>query len=439
MPLISYEAVRHLQQHEATATSLRDRYHHLATWCQRLSADTFEEIKVACEQLAAAYLPDLSDESLARIERLTGFLGFERRDPRKAIVHERHVIETNIARIRADERYQNRELLAGPHGTLRQKLAEAEEMLAPFQADCDRFETQLGFLELVNNGYDTPDYQVRWWQAGYWQNWATGDRICAALGMKDFGDDVLPAYRKAAEPRDFWRNERNSIQASIDEVHSLVQQHDHAVARLRDLPAAYLAQAQQLLAEHLQHADTALLDEWLAVDPVPDRAIRMALRRVAGLTAKRAILQELHGEGLPALVANIEQRRQKYARKALKLSRPKHSGSWVDDRQLDLAFTDKAQRMAASQGKLERQIQRLIAADNYADFDLANDSNLWWYHFTGTRPPRMAPQLRAWYDRHPDIYVITDHHDYHDHDDHAAEAIAMAAASRELDDVGYLS
>ena len=44
-----------------------------------------------------------------------------------------------------------------------------------------------------------------------------------------------------------------------------------------------------------------------------------------------------------------------------------------------------------------------MAADNYADFDLRNDSSLWWMHFLGAPPPRLAPHLYGYYQTRPTI------------------------------------
>ena len=122
------------------------------------------------------------------------------------MAQEKKVLQAQLAQLDADSRYQRRETLVGPAGTLQQELEASREALEPpLQTACDRFESQLEFTDLLEVGYDTPSFKEHWWNAGYWHHWAVGDRICKALGMKHFGDDVIPAYKAVAEPRDTMR------------------------------------------------------------------------------------------------------------------------------------------------------------------------------------------------------------------------------------------
>src|SRR5258705_12208210 len=58
-----------------------------------------KELDEAKRELAAVYLPALTDEAFARAARLTGFQGFDRRDPRAALAHERKVLQATLAKI----------------------------------------------------------------------------------------------------------------------------------------------------------------------------------------------------------------------------------------------------------------------------------------------------------------------------------------------------
>lgn len=392
------------------------------------------ELRAAVRELAAIYLPSLSDSALVRAAQLTGFQGFTRRDPRVAQSQERKVLVASLQQIERDDRYVRRDLLVGPSGTLTQELEAAREALAPLQAECDRFESQEGFLELVAVGYDTPAFKEHWWQASYWRHWAAGDRICKALRMNDFGDDVLPAYRKYAEPRDVLRADVNRIEAEIDAIHRLVQEHDRAQDRLAHLDEIYLEQAQDFLGEHLAHADVGLLEQWIANEPEA-RAVQQALRRVAGVQAKRKMLAEIANHGVPQVIKRLEERRTKAAAKMTKFSRPKHLYSSFDDRMLDRDYEQKIQALAAQHKKLERRIDALVLARDYERFDLRNDSELWWWYFFEGPPPRYyAPGLWDYYQRRPDASVIIDQSV--DLDEPAA---ARAFASGGLEDGAYLS
>src|SRR5262245_16334067 len=94
------------------------------------------ELAAARRELASVYLKSLELESIEFGAQLTGFQGFLRRDPRVAREQERKVLQSNVAKMEADERYQQRDVLAGPSGTLTQELDQNKETLAPLQVEC---------------------------------------------------------------------------------------------------------------------------------------------------------------------------------------------------------------------------------------------------------------------------------------------------------------
>lgn len=392
-------------------------------------------------ETAQAYLPVLTEEQLQRVQHLTGFLGFERRDPIKAMAHERVVLQSTVARIEADQRYVDRELLAGPDGTLSTKLVQTGEHLAPFVAECQKYEQHDGFIELVHVKYDTPEFDEKWWQATYWKHWAAGDRICEAMGVGDFGDDLLPLYLKAAEHRAFWQNEYNALQQQIAVVHQLTKNHDDALARIPRLPQLYLEQSQAFLGEYLEEADGSLLEKWLSERAEgPDRPIIASLRKLAGLKAKQRYLVELQTEGINLAIDQMRQRAWKFARKTEKYLRPKHYWRNVSDRELDRKFAQKYEKYKERPAKLRKLVDRIYVYDDYDRFDLSNDPALWWFEMTNKKPPRQWTNTRRWYDRRPNFEIERDEWADDGADDGpVATGVAVAAASRELDEVGYLS
>lgn len=411
----------------AIYTQLQDRLY--------TSRDQLEQRAAGARlELARAYLPELSAPAIQRAERLTGFRGFSRRDPLAAMARELAVLQKTIVRIEADERYRKRKSLVGPHGSITRKLEEARSMLEPWEHECARFESLEGFLELVEVGYDTPEYESQWWRGSYWKRWAAGDRICEALGLDDFGDDVLPAYRKVVEPRDRWRGQIAEIEVAVEAIHRMVQERDQAEARAPRLPELYLARSQELLAEFLAGADLALLDEWLKAEGgEPDRAVQMGLRKAAGMAAKIDFLSELAGEGIEPLKDQLAERQRKYDRKISKYSRSKYAYTQFDEVHMDRKFEAKYQKLKGRRDALERVVDKMLRYESYERFDLSNDPELWWREFTGGRPPRQLPKLRGWYDRHPDARPLRAHTG-------DGEAAAEAAAAFQVaDDLGYLS
>jgi hypothetical protein len=396
------------------------------------------QVTSARRELAAIYLPALTDEAFERAQRLTGFQGFVRRDPRIAVAQERKVLQAQVGKLESDERYQRRDTLVGPAGTLQQELDSSKEALAPLQAECDRFESQVDFLELVQVGYDTHEFKEHWWNAGYWKHWSAGDRICKALGMKDFGDDVLPAYRKYAEPRDVMRGDVERLEKEIDAVHALVQEHDKIADRLAHLDEIYLQSAQDFLGEHLAAADAALLEQWAANEP-DARAVQMALRKLAGAQAKQKFVGEIAKQGVPQMISTLKEREQKAIYKAGKFSRPKYMYSSFPANTVDTGFDQKMQGMQAQQDKLRRRLDTLVAAQSYERFQLGNDPELWWWYFLESPPPRYyMPGLFGYYQRRPDVVVMMDDIDLleRERDDAAARAFVAADAAEQG---GYLS
>lgn len=438
--MIGSEAASFYESRQREAMELIGAYESLNAHVQARLNGVAQDIGVARFELARAYLPALSDEAIARAADLTGFLGFERRDPRKAMHHERHVLESAVSRVEADERYRDRELLAGPDGTLTSKLVEVEDMLAPWAAECNKYEVHDGFLDLIRAGYDTPEFEGKWWQSSYWKQWAAGDRICKALGVDDFGDDIVPVYTRAAGQRDFWLREKQALLDQITEVHELVRTRDQAVARIPRLPALYLQQSQSYLAEYLEQADAGLLEKWLSEKSADDRPTIMALRKLAGLKAKHGYLYELQQHGLHTAIEQLRQRAWKFANKSQKYLRSKHYWRTIPDREIDHKFVHKLPKYRERPTKLRKLVDRMYAYDDYARFDLSNDPALWWFEMTGKKPPRQWATTRRWYDRRPTFHIARD-----DFDDDVAPApavsqsVAVATAARELDEVGYLS
>ncbi|MCB9744906.1 MAG: hypothetical protein H6741_31655 [Alphaproteobacteria bacterium] len=433
MSYSSYEIVQHHNQNEQQAAELARRWLEVAEQLQRHLAELEPELLAARLELARVYLPVLSVDALAEAERLTGFRGFSRRSPLEAMAHEAHVLASTIRQIEADERYQRRRYLVGPHGEYSRALQETQELLAPWEEECQRFEDLEGFDELVEVCYDTPEFLVGFFEARYWRLWAAGDAVCEALGMKDFGDDVLPAYRKVRLERERWRLQLNAAQAKVDEVHDLVQRRDRAEARLPRLPELYLAQCHQVLVEYIEHADLPLLGEWLQRDAPERRDLLMALRRVAGLSAKQRFLQEMLEEGVQPALQDMQQRRAKYARKSAKALRK--GNRTYTDRDLDQGFGAKRDKYFAHARQTSRLATRMMEHEDYGAFDLDNDPELWWLEFTGAKPPRTAPGLRRWWDRQSAKPRVR--YDRDDERRQQAQAVAKAR-SRGFQDEGEL-
>lgn len=360
------------------------------------------ERRQVCTALAAVYLPELSPEALADAEARTGFRGFRQRKPLDAMEREAKKLQARVVGLEADEKWKRREALVGPHGTYTRALAEAKDMLDPWERDCQRFEQLDGFLELVEVGYDTPGFEERWWQPAYWRHWALGDKICAALGMDDFGDDVLPAYEVARAPRDKWKAEVTRIEANVHGVHAHAQERDRTAWRLENLATIYLEECRSVLADHIERADVPLLATWAG----DDRGVLVHLKRLSGLGAKRDILDEMRGQWVKPARDMADATRARFVVKAQKLARPK---KWNVPVVVPATFEEKLQQRVARREKARAYVRRVVRYDDYDRFDLSQPPETWWLHMNDNRRPGVfTPRLRTWYDRHPDVVVVTD-------------------------------
>jgi hypothetical protein len=169
----------------------------------------------------------------------------------------------------------------------------------------------------------------------------------------------------------------------------------------------------------------------------------MGLRKVSGITAKRRFVREMRAVGVPELIKNLDARRAKAQQKQAKFSRPKNANIQLPHDALDTSFDEKAQGLAQQRDKISRRTQALVAAENYAGFDLRNDQELWWLYLMQSPPPRLAPTLFDYYQRRPDIQPVTDP-DYVDmgpmQGDVPGEAAARAFIAGDLEQGGtYLS
>jgi len=441
MPVQGAQVADYFRRQASELGKAIDEQKSLLSTTNKADSEIAEELAAARGDLAAIYLPALTDANFERAARLTGFQGFQRRDPRVAMAQERKVLQAELAKIDADERYQRRDVLTGPAGTLTQELDSAREALQPLEAECQRFESLEGFTELIAVGYDTPQFTEKWYQASYWRHWSAGDRICKALQMNDFGDDVIPAYRKYAEPRDVMRQDVARIEKDLDAIHEMTKQHDELTDRLTHLEEIYLEQAQNFLGEHLEHADLALLEQWIANEAELQRPVQQGLRRLSGVLAKRTFIGEIAQQGVPQMVSQLEERRNKALQKADKFARPKNQYQVYDDSIIQDNWQQKAASLQAQNDKLRRRVDDLVVARRYDGFDLASDSSLWWWWLLETPPHRYyTPGLFGYYERHPDITVVVPREDIVDIGPSPGEAAAAAMMSGDLERGGaYLS
>ena len=392
--MLGHQAVEKIS---ALLQQLKEQHYELQKLQQSCTQDDAAlrtEKVTLCGELAAQYLPTLDQPAMMSAEKRTGFRAFSRNDPLKAMEKERAQLRKELQRIREVPIYVEREKRAGPAGIYTLKLQEAQQMLEPWEAECRRFESMDGFLELLEIGYDTPAFSERWWQPDYWRHWAAGDRICEALGLADFGDDVLPAWEKVYAPRTQWRKEVSEWIEKKKQVHDIVQKHDEASYRLDNLERLYLEECQKRLAEHLTKADVGLLQSWAGADS----GLEMGLLRLSAITAKQAYFQDVLRNGLPPLIRDLEDRQTQLLQKLAKLRRPK---------KMYIEVGNPAGNLQGKLNSLEQRRQKLLNAnqrvrrfDDYQGWQATSTEAWWGAFFAGATVPMWAPGVLAWSQQH---------------------------------------
>jgi hypothetical protein len=392
--MLGYQAVEQLS---ALLQQLKDQLHELQKLqqsCVDDDAGLRTEKAALCLELAAQYLPILDQQTMMSAEKRTGFRAFSRNDPLKAMGKERTQLRKELERLRQVPLYVEREQRAGSAGIYTLKLAEAQQMLEPWEAECRRFEELDGFLELLEIGYDTPAFSERWWQPDYWRHWAAGDRICDRLGLADFGDDVLPAWEKVRAPREQWRKEVAAWTEKKNQVHDIVRKHDEVSYRMDNLERLYLEECQKRLAEHLTKADVGLLKGWAG----EDRGLEMALLRLSAITAKQAYFQDVLRNGLPPLIRDLEERQAALLQKLAKLRRPKKLD--IDVGNPAGSLRDKLSSIDKRRQKLLNANQRVRRFDDYGGWQATSTEAWWGAFFAGATAPIWAPGVYAWSQQH---------------------------------------
>ncbi|MCK6518272.1 hypothetical protein L6R46_24845 [Myxococcota bacterium] len=407
----------------------------------RLTGAAVDQVTTARQKdavaLASHIVSELSAERLAVAKVKYAYGGFERRDPLKAMPKEQTTLSHEVSRIQADERYQRREALVGPYGSITRSLEEATDHYNNWHDECLKFEALEGFLELIQVGYDTPNFTLRWWDAGYWRVWANGDKVCAALGLADFGDDVLPVYERAHASMTQWFGEVKRFTAERDAVLGLVRRHDEAVSRLSRLPELYLDECRRALGKHLEQADPALLESWNE----EDRVACALLRRVAGLKAKSDILEQLKS-GLEVVRSRLGELAGRCNTQAAKLMRPKKYHAQVSN-------PPKLEKMAKTIAKADEAVmkaaklrERVVRFADYERFPSGDSPELWYLLMVGQRASALTPQLAAWYDRHPEVvetFAPNTPTVSNDGDDFIQGVVVGHVVSRAFDDLGDVS
>jgi hypothetical protein len=386
---------------------------------QRRAAVEAERAQAMAE-LTQALLPELTRPALERAAQLAACPALVQDDPLAAMERERAALEQRRAAIEADVRFVDRELLRAPRtGTLTRHIAELEEFRAPLQQVVDTA-AHPRLEHLLENGYGTDAYKVGWWRLSYYSDWKAGDEIAERFPGKTFGDvraELLEARGSLAA----FDQQLGDLRREVAAGEALEAEHGQAVAALASLPERTLAGARARLGQHLAGLEVADLGERL-----PEGSdLAVLWKRVSGLRAKLAYLDQIVDEQLVKPRGELRQQITKVTQEIAKWSRPKLAYAQYPADQYQRRFVDRRGRAWRYVDRYNRTYDTVYTFNRYDRGSLLEDF-LWWDLMTGGRiDGGFIPGVSDWRASHPGYVYTPD--PWRHHDDDAAAAAAQAA------------
>jgi hypothetical protein len=334
-------------------------------------------------EIVALYLPNLSPETIGAVNRLTGFRAFEVKSPADDLVTRRDELSNRVAEIERDPLYVNRQKLTDPVAgdlTLEKERLTGEKGL--LDQSVGRFEGADGFLDLINRGYDTPDYKQSKFSLQYYRDWKRGDEIedtfkpveeAEEPAARPSFNDLAYQYRQVKEAAETYRLDIERVEKEIASVERLVAEREEALKSLSTLPEDTLAESQKRLMEHVEHADRADLAE----RGRGREDLLSALKHLEGLEKKIEYLEALtrqyvdsDAEALLDRITGLEKKVQKY-------SRPKNRSARIPAAEADRWLKDPTPKVRERWGRYRTAHTRVYSFNRYDDYDFFSNY-LWW-------------------------------------------------------------
>lgn len=351
----------------------------------------------ALDELVNLSLPALTREAFATLPALTGYRQFETNDPFMKMERRRQELSARIVAIEADERYQRREqLLDAAAGELTLKRDELERQHKLLKETVARYENEPSFLSMIERGYDTEQYQLRWWQWQYYEDWKYGDEITEKFEQQSFRD-VVYNYQQVKAGYDEFDRDLLAIKKRIADVESLVAERSKALSGLETLEVDTLAACRQQLREHLEYIDRDDLAAWSAADPNRTGL----LKRIHGVEKKMEYLDEMARRYLDPERDQLSAMIDKIGRKIAKYRRPKNAYAMIPVDEANSMLRDPTSKLAARRQRYHESYQQVVYFNSYDAFDYGRDM-LWWDLMTDGRiDGDFIPEVQSWREQHP--------------------------------------
>lgn len=351
----------------------------------------------ALDELVQLSIPALTREAFATIPQLTGYRQFETNDPFAQMERKRQELSARVISIEQDERYQRRAtLLDAAAGDLILKRDELERQLKIMDETLSRYNAEPEFAGLVQRGYDTEQYALKWWELQYYRDWKHGDLITEKFGQQAFRD-VLYSYNQVRAGRAEVYRDYQLIRYQIAEIEALVAQRTQCLSSLETIEADTLNTCRQQLREHLEYIDRNDLAAWSAADPNRTGL----LKRIHGIEKKIEYLDELARRYLEPERTQLTTLRAKLDKKIAKYLRPKNAYAAIPVAEANSILKDPRPKLAERRQRYNQSYQTIAYYDRYDAFDFTRDM-LWWDLMTDGRiDGDFIPEVHAWREQHP--------------------------------------
>ena len=404
----------------------------------RLTQERLDETREAREaarvEAATAFLPSFDPVSLEQCERLAGLAPGWAALQIKRVQDEDVALAARIAQIERDDNFQSRERLIGHGGEWQEALAEAARNLAPFEATVQKHEALPSFKELIETGYDTPEYKVAFYNFKYYRLWKHADEACEKLAQEPFAL-VRQLYLDALEKRNQRKAKHTEVLLRVQNLTRLVNEHDAKIARREALRGpAPLTESREAVGEWLAKLNRRALADTLKQAGRLD--LLNAVMKLDGIEAKSAYLESMIEDDL---AADLRAEMSKLDHDMVKYARPKKAGTRFPAAAIQKRFHDRPARYHRRIEQRRAIVERVYDWDDYdyVDYDDWGTGVPWWYFITGRSDPGYGARfgdVDHWHSSHSNWSYVRHKRAYQD--DSPMDDAAAALANQHVDDGG---
>ena len=410
-----------------------------------------DRIEHAIADLAAALLPDASDETVAHAGQATGaaHLPGMLRDLRAE--HEKDV--RRLDEIEREPEFIDRDLLLSPNsGTLAVPLAEAQGFARDIAPRVKRYEADAAFRAVLAREGKTTSPAARLlgriFLVGFVVEWMRNSahaKVLRTYGVSTPGE-AIANYRAEKDSLKTWQAEAARLIGEVERVQALVREHDEVRERIDAFPAESLKALRGELVEYLERCE-----DFAGIRERAGESAKVAVTSILAMEEKEKYL-----ENMADFLRNEMLQRQQQANKIESVGR-----KWANNPGKRMS-ADKSGWLIAGPARKLQSTRRtvthihtmrygIVEFDDYYAYDRMMDAGtafLAWDVFSRLADDRMPgdsfamqvfPDVADWRDEYgaPDYGFIdgaADYDDGLDAGDVAAAALAGTAADAAWDD-----